>query len=61
MGSYSVLPDGPGWVVEKNGRTVSNHRKKRRAVQAARSKASSGGRVEIRRADGTIQNVVTIR
>lgn len=61
MGSYTVLPDGSDWVVEKNGRTVSNHRKKRRAVQQARSKAGPGGRVEIRRADGTVQNVVTVR
>lgn len=61
MGRYRVLPDGSGWVVEKHGRTLSNHRKKRRAVDAARSTASMGDRVEIRRADGSIQNVVTVQ
>jgi hypothetical protein len=61
MGSYQVLPDGSGWVVEKHGRTVSNHRKKRRATQAARREASPGDQIEIRRANGTVQNVVTVR
>lgn len=61
MGQYTVLPDGSGWVVEKMGRTVSKHRKKSRAVQAARKKASSGDKVEVRRANGTVQKVTTVR
>lgn len=61
MGQYNVLPDGSGWVVEKNGRTISNHRKKRRAVEKARSKASPGHTVQIHRANGTVQDRVTIR
>ena len=61
MSKLVVKPDGNGWKVSKNGRTVSNHRLKNRAVQSARSKAKSGGTVEIRRSNGTIQSSGGVR
>jgi hypothetical protein len=59
--SYTVTPDGNGWKVTKNGRTVSTHRLKRRAVETATQKASPGNVVQIRRSDGTIQDRRRVR
>lgn len=56
MTTYIVAPSGSHWVVKKHGGVVSNHRKKTPAKRAAKRKASSGDRLEIRRADGTVQN-----
>jgi len=54
MGSYRVVPDDNMWVVQKGGRQKSRHRKKSRAVAAARSSADSGDRLIVQRSDGTI-------
>lgn len=57
MATYIVAPSGNGWVVKKGNRAVqSNHRKKSAAKRAAKRMASSGDRVEIRRANGTVQD-----
>lgn len=57
MTTYQVLPSGNQWRVQKSsGSVVSNHRKKARAVERAKSEAGSGDSVEIRRSDGTIQD-----
>lgn len=61
MGTYRVKPDGSGWKVAKNGRTLSNHRKKRRARNAAKKKASPGDKVVIHRSNGTIMDRRTVR
>lgn len=55
MSIYRVTPkrNGSGWVVQKNGRVVSNHRKKARAKKKARSLAGPGGHVIVHRSDGT--------
>ena len=45
MSTYRIKPDGSGWIVSKNGRTISNHRKKSRAKQNAKRKASPGDMV----------------
>lgn len=56
MTTYKVLPSGNQWRVQKgSGSVVSNHRKKRPAVNKATSAAGSGDEVWIHRADGTIQ------
>lgn len=60
MGTYLVLPDGSGWVVEKNRRTVSNHRLKQRAIDSAKSEAGPGDRLQIHRQNGTVQDVKTV-
>jgi len=54
-GSYHVVPNGSNWQVKKNGRVVSNHRLKRRAVERARKEAGDDHGVQIHRQDGTIQ------
>lgn len=59
--SYAVVPDGSGWKVTKNGRTVSNHRKKRPAMNKAKQKASSGEQLRIYGANGAMQDVRTVR
>lgn len=61
MGTYRVTPNGNKWSVEKNGRTVSSHRKKRRARNAAKKKASPGDKVVIHRSNGTIMDRRTVR
>lgn len=61
MARYRVLPNGSGWVVERgNGAVVSNHYKKTRAVEQADREGQPGDQIEIRRADGTVQNVKTV-
>ncbi|OYR87594.1 hypothetical protein DJ71_05405 [Halorubrum sp. E3] len=56
MTTYKVLPSGNQWRVQTgSGSVVSNHRKKRPAVNSARSEASSGDEIWIHRSDGTIQ------
>ena len=54
--NIEVKPQGREWVVTKNGVTVSNHRKKQRATNTARSMAGPGDRLVIHRSDGTFQN-----
>jgi len=61
MGTYRVTPNGNKWTVEKNGRTLSSHRKKRRARNAAKQKANSGDMVVIHRSNGTIMDRRTVR
>lgn len=61
MSRYRVVPDGSGWAVKKNGRTKSNHRKKRPAINSARRMADSGDSIEIRRSNGTVQDTRTVR
>lgn len=61
MSTYRVKPSGKQWIVTKNGSTVSNHRKKRRARSKAKSKARSGDKVIIHRSSGTIQDRRTVR
>ena len=61
MARVRVKPSGNQWRVVKSGRTVSNHRKKSRAVSKARQKGRSGDTLEIRRANGTIQSTQVIR
>lgn len=61
MGTYQVTPNDNQWKVTKNGRTISNHRKKARARQKAKQKASPGDMVVIRRSNGTIQDRRTVR
>lgn len=56
MGTYRVKPDGSGWVVSKNGRTVSNHRKKARAKMKAKQQSSGGDTLVIHGANGQIIN-----
>jgi len=56
MGTYRIKPDGNGWVVSKNGRTLSNHRKKSGAKRSANRKANSGDTVVEHGRNGRIQN-----
>jgi len=42
MATLRIKPNGNQWTVTKNGRTVSNHRKKSTAKRSAKRKASSG-------------------
>lgn len=52
-----VEPTGNTWRVHNNGLTVSNHRKKKRAVSAGRTAArKQGTTLQIRRKNGTIQD-----
>jgi len=61
MVSYTVTPRGKQWAVERSGVTISNHRKKDRAIDTAYDEATPGDRLTVRRSDGTIQDVRTIR
>lgn len=56
-----VRSNGSGWRVTQDGTTVSNHRKKKRAVSKAQSAASSGEQLVIHRANGTIQDRRRVR
>lgn len=59
------LPDGTSmrgnWQVKKSGARKSKHRKKSAAVDRAYSYASTGDRIEIRRLNGSVQDVRTVR
>ena len=59
--TYRVKPRGNQWIVTRGGTAVSNHRLKRRAIEAARRKAPSGSKLVIYRADGTIQGHQRVR
>jgi len=61
MTTYRVKPNGKQWVVTDGRGTVSRHRKKSTAKQAARRKAKSGDRVVIHRANGTVQSGSGVR
>jgi len=67
MTKYTVLPRNDGqdfrnsWMIHKNGQMKSNHTTKQAAVNAARSMATEGDTLEIRRTDGTIQKRVTVQ
>jgi len=67
MTKYTVLPRDDGqdfqnsWMVHKSGKMKSNHTTKQAAVNAARSMATEGDTLEIRRTDGTIQKTVTVQ
>jgi hypothetical protein len=55
------VPSGSGWRVEKNGRTVSTHRKQQRTIKKTPKKGSSGDQLIVHGADGTICDSSTIR
>jgi hypothetical protein len=56
MVEYHVVPSGNMWRLQKKGGTVvSNHRKKRPAVERGRTERGSNDALIIHRADGTIQ------
>lgn len=67
MAKFTVkpLPDGTSmrgnWQLKRSGRRVTKHRKKSAAIQKAYRKASSGDTLEIKRLNGTTQDVRTIR
>lgn len=64
MTRYLVTPDdaGSGWVVKyASGRTVSSHRTKANAMQAARRKANSGDTITKYLSGGRVQTNVTVR
>lgn len=64
MTRYLVTPDdaGSGWVVKySSGRTVSSHRTKANAMQAARKKASSGDTITKYLSSGRVQGNQTVR
>jgi len=61
MATYRIKPDGNGWKVTKNGKNVSNHRKKSAAKRKANQKSSSGDRVVEHRANGQIRDQRTRR
>ena len=42
------------WLVRKNGRILSNHNKKSRAIKMARKKAMSGERIVVQNRKGKI-------
>lgn len=56
MATYQVLPSGEQWRLQKEtGEVLSNHRKKRPAVDAGVEEAGPGDELQIHREDGTIQ------
>jgi len=59
------LPDGTSlrgsWQVTKSGGRVSKHRKKSAATRRAYREADAGDTLYIIRADGTVQDVRTVR
>lgn len=63
MPTYTVSPkpgNRSGWKVESNGRVVSRHNKKSRAVQKARKLARrNGGEVTVQGMDGQFQKRFT--
>jgi hypothetical protein len=59
MVEYHVVPSGNMWRLQKKGGTVvSNHRKKRPAVERGRKERGSNDALIIHRSDGTIQERV---
>jgi len=64
MTKYLVIPEDrqKGWVVRyASGRTVSNHRTKRTALNAARRKANSGDTIQVHKSNGRIQRTQRVR
>lgn len=61
MATYRVKPSGDQWIVTKNGRTLSPHRKKSAAKRKAKRKSSGGDKLVIHRANGTIGDQRTRR
>jgi len=54
-----VKPSGNQWTVTQNGRTVSNHRLKRRAKKQAKQTAKNGESIVIQGSNGQIQDQKT--
>lgn len=54
---FHVVPSDKGWKVTKDGKTVSEHRKKEPAVERGRDEAKDSGKSQliIHKQDGTIQ------
>lgn len=61
MTTYRIKPSGNGWVVTKNGTTVSNHRKKSGAKRSANSKSGPGDLVVVHGQGGRILDQRTRR
>jgi len=61
MPTIRVKPSANMWRVTKNGRTVSNHRKKSAAKRRAYHEANSGDRIEIRKSNGRVQKSRVVR
>lgn len=58
---YTVGPKSggrKGWKVEANGIKQSDHRKKRRAIEKAKSYASSGDPISIQNRNGEFQRKI---
>lgn len=55
MARFRIVRDGKssGWELRKNGRPISDHRKKSAARRKAEKLASDGDSIQAQRVDGT--------